>query len=235
MGREAHMGSAGFRLASGGGGNSVTTLHEEFPGAFQKLVDGIQRSGWFVLPDFLGEGVAGELSTESRAAWEEGEFRRAGVGRGKDMVIREDVRTDHVMWLRDEDITTCQQRYLDTLEKLRIALNRSLFLGLMGFEGHFAVYPEGGFYKPHLDRHRETSDRIVTVILYLNPDWQPGNGGELKIWTLPGDREGEFAVVEPRMGTLVCFLARDHWHEVLPAGKTRASITGWFRGAGGNS
>lgn len=201
--------------------------------SFGELVDGIQRSGWVLIPDFLEESVAGELCTESRAAWDEGEFRRASLGRGKDLVIREDVRTDHVMWLRDGDITACQQRYLDKLEELRMALNRSLYLGLMDFEGHFAVYPEGGFYKPHIDRHRETSNRIVTVILYLNPGWQPGDGGELRIWTQPGDREGELVIVEPRMGTLVCFLAGDHWHEVLPAKKTRVSITGWFRGAGG--
>lgn len=183
-----------------------------------------------MLPGFLETDVATELSSESLAAWAEGEFRRAGIGRGNDLVIREDVRTDHVMWLRDEDITTCQQLYLDTLEKIRIELNRSLYLGLMDFEGHFAVYPEGGFYKPHLDRHRETNDRLVTVILYLNPDWKPGDGGELKLWTTPGDREGDFVTIAPLMGTLVCFLAGDHWHEVLPAKKTRASITGWFRG-----
>jgi SM-20-related protein len=27
----------------------------------------------------------------------------------------------------------------------------------------------------------------------------------------------------------VCFMAGDFWHEVLPAKKTRMSITGWFR------
>jgi SM-20-related protein len=194
-------------------------------------VDDIQRSGWCVLPGFLEREVAEELSAESRAAWEEGEFRRAGVGRGKDFVVREDVRTDHVMWLRDGEMTVCQERYLMRLEELRVALNRGLFLGLMDFEGHFAVYPEGGFYKPHLDRHRDTSDRIVTVILYLNPGWEPGDGGELRIWTTPGDREGDYRIIEPRLGTLVCFLAGDHWHEVLPARKTRASITGWFRAA----
>jgi SM-20-related protein len=182
-----------------------------------------------VLPGFLEKAVAEELSVESLAAWKEGEFRRAGVGKGKRLVIREDVRSDHVMWLRDGEITLCQQRYLDRLEDLRVALNRRLFLGLMDFEGHFAVYPEGGFYKPHLDRHRETTDRILTVILYLNPDWEPGDGGELRIWTTPGEREGDFELIEPRMGTLVCFLAEDYWHEVLPAKRTRASITGWFR------
>jgi len=185
------------------------------------------------LPGFLEEDVAANLSRESLVAWHEGEFRRAGVGRGSGLVIREDVRTDHVMWLRDEEITSCQRSYLARLEEVRSALNRNLYLGLFDFEGHFAVYPEGGFYKAHLDRHRETSDRLVTVILYLNPGWQPGDGGELKLWTTPGDREGEFVTIEPRMGTLVCFLAGDFWHEVLPAKKTRASITGWFRGQRG--
>ncbi|MFD2256758.1 2OG-Fe(II) oxygenase [Luteolibacter algae] len=194
------------------------------------MIDDIQRSGWCVLPDFMDREVAGALSAESLSAWEEGEFRRAGVGRGKDLVIREDVRTDHVSWLRDENITLCQQKYLDTLEEIRLVLNQNFFLGLMDFEGHFAVYPKGGFYKPHLDRHRNSMDRLVTVILYLNPEWQPGDGGELKLWTNPGDQDGEFVIIEPRMGTLVCFIAGDHWHEVLPAKKTRASITGWFRG-----
>ena len=183
-----------------------------------------------MLPGFLENDVGEALSRESLAAWEEGEFQRAGVGRGTNLVIREDVRTDHVMWLRDGDITACQQLYLDTLEEIRMELNRNLFLGLFDFEGHFAVYPEGGFYKAHLDRHRETSDRLVSVILYLNPGWQPGDGGELKLWITPGEKVGDFITIQPHMGTLVCFLAGDFWHEVLPAGKTRASITGWFRG-----
>lgn len=195
----------------------------------QQLIDSIVEKGWCVMPGFLDQEVAVELSDESRLAWQEGEFRRAGVGRGNQLVIREDVRTDHVMWLRADQITPSQQRYLDRLETLRLALNQNLYLGLFDFEGHYAIYPEGGFYKPHLDRHRDTNHRLVTVILYLNPDWKDGDGGELKLWTTPGDQEGEFVIVEPRMGTLVCFLSGDYWHEVLPANKTRASITGWFR------
>ncbi len=208
-------------------------LNDQPEHSYLKLVDRIGETGWCVLPDFLEDNVAVELADESLAAWREGEFRRAGVGRGDNLVIREDVRTDHVMWLRDEEITPAQQRYLDLLERLRLALNQSLYLGLFDFEGHFAVYPEGGFYKPHLDRHRDSRDRLVTVILYLNPDWKPGDGGELKLWTTPGDKEGDYVIVEPKMGTLVCFLAGDYWHEVLPAKKTRASITGWFRGREG--
>ena len=181
------------------------------------------------MPSFLDLDVASALSFESLNAWQGGEFRRAGVGRGEDLTIREDTRSDHVMWLQDKYLGPCQQTYLDTLEKVRLELNRNLFLGLVDFEGHFAVYPEGGFYKPHLDRHRGVSERLLTVILYLNPDWKPGDGGELKLWTTPGKRDGDFITVAPQIGTLVCFLSGDYWHEVLPAMKTRASITGWFR------
>ncbi|MES2661370.1 MAG: 2OG-Fe(II) oxygenase [Verrucomicrobiota bacterium] len=169
------------------------------------------------------------MKDECEIAWEKGHFRRAGVGRGQGLVIREEIRRDQVMWLDPGGLSVEQLMYLATLETLRLAMNRRFFLGLFEFEGHFAIYPEGAFYKAHLDRHSGTSDRIVTVILYLNPDWQPGDGGELKLWTTTGDRDGAFTLIEPRMGTLVCFMAGDFWHEVLPAKKTRMSITGWFR------
>ncbi len=207
----------------------ASRLSNDPASAEARISDGIHRDGWIVFPGFLPEDTAVALAEESRAAWDDGAFRRAGVGRGKDLTIREDIRTDHVMWLRPGGMTRGQQAYLDELENLRVALNRRLFLGLLDFEGHFAIYPPGGFYKPHLDRHRQTMDRVLTAILYLNAGWQPGDGGELRLWTTPGGTDGPYRIVEPRLGTLVCFLAGDFWHEVLPAHKTRASITGWFR------
>ncbi len=181
------------------------------------------------MPGCLTDTDSLRLVRECETACENGDFRRAGVGRGNALEIREDIRRDQVMWLQPGDESVEQKVYLEWLETLRLALNQQLFLGLFEFEGHFAIYPEGAFYKPHLDRHSGTSDRIVTVILYLNPDWQPGDGGELKLRTTAGDKDGAFELIEPRLGTTVCFLAGDFWHEVLPAKKTRMSITGWFR------
>ena len=186
-------------------------------------------SGWTTTPGFMGMADSQRLRSECETAFEKGDFRRAGVGRGGNLEVREEIRRDHVMWIEPGRTSVEQTALLGTLEDLRLALNRRFFLGLFEFEGHFAIYPEGAFYKPHLDRHAGTSDRIVTVILYLNPDWQPGDGGELKLWTTADSKEGPFQIIEPRMGTVVCFMAGEFWHEVLPAKKTRMSITGWFR------
>jgi SM-20-related protein len=193
------------------------------------LLSDIERQGWAVCPGFLSSSEGTALATESLASWEAGEFRRANVGKGAGLAIREDIRRDHVLWLEPSDATALQKVYLGALEQLRLALNGKFFLGLFDFEGHFAIYPEGAFYKAHLDRHQNTRERIITVILYLNADWKLGDGGELKLWTTPGEQSGPFEMVEPSMGSLVCFLAGDHWHEVMPAVKTRMSITGWFR------
>lgn len=193
------------------------------------ILDDIEKQGWSVQPAFLPAEEALALASESQSAWTQGNFRRAGVGRGSGLAIREDIRRDHVLWLQPSSTTPLQQAYLDRLESLRNDLNRHFFLGLFDFEGHFAVYPEGAFYKAHLDRHQNTRDRLITTILYLNRDWQPDHGGELKLWTTPGSQDGPFITVEPRLGTLVTFLAGDFWHEVLPAKHTRMSITGWFR------
>jgi SM-20-related protein len=192
------------------------------------LMNSMERQGWAAVPECMSDEDSRRLMGECASGFDQGGFRRAGVGRGEQLEVREEVRRDHVMWLEPGESSIEQEIWLAKIETLRLALNQQFYLGLFGFEGHFAIYPEGAFYRAHLDRHSGTTKRIVTVILYLNPDWQVGDGGELKLWTTPGERNGPYTIVEPRLGTMVCFLAGDFWHEVLPAKKTRMSITGWF-------
>ena len=193
------------------------------------ILDALADPGWAAFPGFLAADDARALAGECAARWDDGGFHRAGVGRGGSLAIREDIRRDHVLWLDRDHAGPALGRWLDTIDEMREAMNRGLFLGLKEYEGHFAIYPEGGFYKAHLDRHQNTQHRLVTAILYLNDGWQPDDGGELKLWTTPGQADGPFELVEPRLGTLVVFRAGDFWHEVLPAARTRMSITGWFR------
>ena len=195
----------------------------------EEFLNAIADVGWAVMPMSLSGEEGLQLKRECTASHADGAFRRAGVGRGSSLQVREDIRRDEVMWIEPGEASAHQTRYLDSLEILRLALNERFFLGLFNYEGHFAIYPQGAFYKAHIDRHAGTQDRIVTVILYLNEGWKTGDGGELKIWTSADGRDGSYELIEPRMGTMVCFMAGDFWHEVLPATKQRASITGWFR------
>lgn len=198
-------------------------------GPVEEMLQELEQRGWAMMSAGMPDCDARRLRDECGLAFEQGNFRRAAVGRGGSMEVREDIRRDHLLWIEPKEASVEQKIWLARLEDLRLAINRRFFLGLFGYEGHFAIYPPGGFYKPHLDRHAGTSDRIVTVILYLNEHWQAGDGGELKLWTSPGQKAGSFELIEPRLGTLVCFMAADFWHEVLPAKHARMSITGWFR------
>ena len=198
-------------------------------GGMLDLLNAFDSFGWALMPGYLDREEAKRLSAECQQANAAGGFRPAGVGIGFNLQVRDDIRSDQVMWLQTEAGSAEQGIYLAKLELLRLALNERLYLGLFSYEGHFAIYAEGAFYKPHLDRHSGTSARVVTTILYLNADWMPGDGGELKLWTTAGDKAGTFILIEPKMGTLVCFMSGDFWHEVLPTVKTRMSVTGWFR------
>lgn len=197
--------------------------------SLDSIADSLAEHGWLMVADFLNAADGCAQASECSAAWNAGGFQRAGVGRTGGPVIREDIRRDHVMWLDHSSTAPAQHAWLEKIENLRCHLNRTLYLGLQNYEGHFAIYPEGGFYTAHLDRHQNTNSRIVTVILYLNEHWRQGDGGELKIWTTRGEKDGPFEIIEPRMGTAVIFMAGDFWHEVLPSHKPRMSVTGWLR------
>lgn len=90
---------------------------------------------------------------------------------------------------------------------------------------HFALYAPNAFYKRHLDQHKNQDTRVLTVVTYLNESWEDSDGGELQIYL----EHGQTVKVKPRAGTLVCFLSSEYEHEVLPAKRERASLTGWFR------
>ena len=76
----------------------------------------------------------------------------------------------------------------------------------------------GGKLAVHTDFHwypRLSLYRRVNVLLYLNPAWEPGDGGELQLFARPN---GEPVVtVAPRFGTCVIFRTDDRsYHGVVP-------------------
>lgn len=192
------------------------------------LVDALANHGHVVVPAWLPVDAVQALRADAEGLWQAGRFRHAGVGRGADFQVRPEIRSDRVLWLDDAVVTPALDAYLGTMERLREAFNRALYLGLVEFGAHLAVYPPGARYRPHLDHFRNTRHRVISSILYLNPpEWCTEDGGQLRVY-LGRDPQGEALEVLPAGGTLVLFLAQRFWHEVLPAGRERWSITGWF-------
>jgi SM-20-related protein len=195
--------------------------------SYDRIAGELANAGWSVCPGFLPEEDVRRLREEAGELWRAGSFRQAGIGAGREARVRSEIRSDRILWL-EEPYTPAQRRYLDELERLRLAINRSLYLGLFSFEGHFAIYPPGAFYGKHLDRFRTARSRVVSCILYLNEGWSPGDGGQLRLYDGPGEGAA-WRDVLPAGGTLAAFLSESVHHEVLPATRERISVTGWFR------
>jgi SM-20-related protein len=189
------------------------------------IVSALAGPGWCVVPHFLRGEETAALREECRQAHAAGNFHPAGVG-SRQAAVRSEVRGDHVLWIEECQAGPALKSVLEKLESLRQAVNQRLFLGLFDVELHFAVYPPGTGYQRHLDRFRDDDRRSLTVILYLNEDWQRDDGGLLRFW--PEDN-GEALEIVPAGGTLVTFLSDRFWHEVLPSRRERLSLTGWFR------
>ncbi|MFN7927777.1 MAG: 2OG-Fe(II) oxygenase [Blastocatellia bacterium] len=190
----------------------------------ETLVVHLAEYGWAVTSELFAPETIVALAQEVRALWTNDSFAAAGVGRGAALQVRAEIRSDHILWLDDERLTAPQQAYHQTLEALRAELNAQLFVGVQELEAHYAVYPPGAFYQKHLDRFSNADERIISCVLYLNPNWEERFGGALRLY------EDQRAIdVYPQAGTFVIFRSDAIYHEVLPATHERFSLTGWFK------
>jgi SM-20-related protein len=187
-------------------------------------VDAVHDHGWSEQDDFFPPDLTLALAAECTALAAAGALELARVGQGATRSWRPAVRGDRIQWLAAGQ-SAARDRYLAIVETLRIALNRELFLGLDAYESHFAFYAPGAAYLRHRDRFRDDDRRTVSVVVYLNADWLPEQGGALRLHP-----EGALARdIAPVGGRIAVFLSADMLHEVLPATRDRISLAGWFR------
>ncbi len=191
---------------------------------FESITSDLSEKGYSVnqnaLPQHLSLQLLDQLHVMSRK-----EFDTAGIGRQQDHTVDNSVRTDEICWI--DGSSEAGEKWLAWSSELREYLNSQLFLGLFSFESHFAHYGPGDFYKRHFDAFKGQSNRMVSIVVYLNTDWQSEDNGELVLYDDELDLEG--FKVTPSLGTVVAFLSEEFPHEVLPAARDRYSIAGWFR------
>lgn len=195
-------------------------------GPFDAIITDLALHGYAVCADFLPLADQQQLLAHIQQLERSEQLRTAGVGRGQSFHTNRFVRQDEIAWL--EPTHSPDQFILAPMDELRLALNRALFLGLFDYEAHYAHYPIGGFYKTHIDAFQGRSNRKLSTVCYLNPDWQPNDGGALRLYQ-PESRQQVLCDILPQAGTLVIFESERFWHEVLPAQRNRYSIAGWFR------
>ncbi|MBC7398191.1 MAG: 2OG-Fe(II) oxygenase [Bdellovibrionales bacterium] len=188
------------------------------------ITEELAHSGFSLNPQFFNQNFCSELRSDIKRLKEEGKFIPARVGKGAQNQVHSGVRRNELCWLDREAATKAQAELWTELDQLKQALNRNLFLGIHDFEGHYAIYPPGGFYQRHRDTFASDPKRVVSLILYLNESWNQNDGGQLRIYEGDSHRD-----IEPVSGTLLCFLSKDIDHEVLTSHADRLSFTGWFR------
>ena len=188
---------------------------------YEKITDTLVNDGYMIIKNAFKQKLCNDLY--SLAQYEKN-YHKAGISSTQNLHIDTSKRSDKTKWI-DEDNST-QSEYLLFMKGLQTYLNRSLYLGLSYYESHFALYEEGDFYEKHLDAFKNSKNRVVTTVYYLNKDWGEHEGGELVIYD---KNNTQMKTVKPESNTLVIFMSEDFPHEVLKASKKRYSIAGWFR------
>ncbi len=185
-------------------------------------VDELSINDYLVIDDFIGEDVYQVARAFLLQKLESERFLKAGVGPATEQQVIAEIRGDYIYWL-DKGRDNSLKPFFELLEETIGVLNRYCYLSLSGFEFHLAHYPAGSFYKRHLDQFKTRNNRLISMIIYLNEGWKPGDGGELKIYKEPGA-----LVVEPIAKRCVLFKSDTVPHEVLKTQVSRYSLTGWL-------
>lgn len=84
----------------------------------------------------------------------------------------------------------------------------------------------GGCFPAHYDNPGPPNARALTMLVYLNEGWAPGDGGEFVL--MPFLRPQ--VVIEPRMDRAVLFLSDRMLHRTLPCRGVRLAVTTWIDG-----
>lgn len=186
-------------------------------------VDQLSEDNFLVIDDFVPEGLYARLKDFFLEKLQDDQFAQAGVGSIFNNQLVTSIRRDYTYWIdkqRDEALAP----FFSLVEEMLSNLNRYCYLSLSGYEFHFAHYPKGSFYKRHLDQFKGRNNRMISVIIYFNDNWQKGNGGELKLFR----EDGSEVLIEPVAKRCVLLRSDCVEHEVMETQVSRFSLTGWL-------
>lgn len=197
---------------------------------FEKVIADILEQHYSVIDHFFDDVEVALLRTSLLKKYEDDRFKKSAIGNRTNELIAAKIRGDFILWINEADANEAEQKFFNKINNLITYLNRTCFMGINQKEFHYALYPEGTFYKRHLDTFQNDDRRVLSFVCYLNDkDWNINNGGELALYLDENGREMEKCLY-PVPGRVVIFESQLIEHEVKKVlASERLSITGWLK------
>jgi len=195
---------------------------------YEQVIEGLMDQQYCVIDNFFTTEEVNALRKSLLGKYEEDIFKKSAIGNQSNEKVVDAVRGDFILWLDENKMDLAEEMFFDKINDFVSYLNRTCYMGITDKEFHYAIYPEGTFYKRHLDTFQNDSRRKLSMVCYLNDeDWKHEYGGELTIYF--NDNKQLPLDVYPMQGRMVIFESQVLEHEVKPVKKKRLSITGWLK------
>lgn len=196
---------------------------------YETIITDIAEQKYSIVDGFFNPAEVDLLRSTLIAKHKEDAFKKAAIGNRTNELIERSVRGDFILWMNEATAEPAESIFFQKVNDLVQYLNRTCFMGILHKEFHYALYPEGTFYKRHLDTFQNDGRRKLSMVCYLNNEnWTPENGGELSIYTTNKGKEEELKIY-PLPGRMVIFESQELEHEVKTVKVPRLSITGWLK------
>lgn len=196
---------------------------------YERIIEDIVAQKYALVEDFFTAEEVLVLRQSLIEKHEEDTFKKAAIGNRVNEIIVKSIRGDVILWIDESHANRAEELFFHKINHLINYLNKTCFLGILHKEFHYALYPEGTYYKRHLDTFQNDDRRKLSFVCYLNESgWVPENGGELVLYLDDNGKEVE-KIIYPFPGRVVIFESQLIEHEVRPVKTERMSITGWFK------
>ena len=191
---------------------------------YDLLIDGYLETRIGIDTSFLSEALCHGLQQNILALQKDDAMMAAGIGNDEVKDSNQKIRGDKIYWMDKSHDNIFEQEFLQQVEDFIDRLNSTCYAGINGYEFHYAVYEEGGFYKRHKDQFKNDSGRKYSLINYLNNNWLEEDGGQLLVY-----QNDTVQNILPQSQTAVFFKSDEMEHEVTKANRSRMSISGWLK------
>lgn len=192
--------------------------------SFEEIIASFLATNVGLFDHFLTEDLSANLKGNLLRLLLGNQFKAAGIGNNTRLATNAKVRSDVIYWLDRAHNDAHENAFFDQMDAFVKYLNQTCYTGITGYEFHYAYYEKGSFYKRHLDQFKDHQGRAFSMIMYLNENWLPIDGGQLCVY-----HPKTAQIIDPINRKCVFFKSSELEHEVLLSHQPRMSVTGWLR------